>query len=287
VEFTDFDGCAKMKAGEQYETSEERGAMPVSLIHSPGERGIRQLPLVLHWKDPDRPLPQRVIRAARPRTLFPALLHSAPWRTTAAEQGFDFCRHVRYLCADIVTHCPELRHIDAQRLLFAVTQARNGHTHGLQARVTPLRFPGGKMTLWRRGFVYQVQRYLHGETEFLYLVTFCLPRFMDQDFDNKLITLFHELFHISPAFDGDLRRHQGRYALHTHSQREYDEHMAVLARAYLKQNPDPALYEFLHLDFVRLQERHGSVMGVIVPRPKIIPVGTHHGHRLGGEKEVG
>jgi len=29
--------------------------------------------------------------------------------------------------------------------------------------------------------VFQVQRYVHGTTEFLYLLTFCLPRFLDQD----------------------------------------------------------------------------------------------------------
>ncbi len=51
----------------------------------------------------------------------------------------------------------------------------------------------------------------------LYLVTFCLPRFLDQDFDDKFITLFHELYHISPRFEGDLRRHEGRCALHSHS----------------------------------------------------------------------
>jgi predicted metallopeptidase len=223
----------------------------------------------------------RVIRSARLRRALPCLVSGPAWLNAGEqrdEQGFDFCGHVQRLCHDIVTRCTELNHINAGRLLFAVTQARNGHHHGLQARVTPLRFPGGKLTLWRRGFVYQVQRFLHGETEFLYLVTFCLPRFLNQDFDSKLITLFHELFHISPAFDGDLRRHKGRYALHTHSQRQYDEQMAGLARDYLNQKPDSNLFDFLRLDFAQLQQRHGSVLGVMVPRPKIIPVGTSYGN---------
>ena len=59
----------------------------------------------------------------------------------------------------------------------------------------------------------------------LYVMTFCLPRFLNQDFDEKIVTLFHELYHISPAFDGDLRRHGGRYQVHTHSQKNYDEEM--------------------------------------------------------------
>jgi hypothetical protein len=119
---------------------------------------------------------------------------------------------------------------------------------------------------------FQVQRYFHGATEFLYLVTFCLPRFLDQDFDDKMVTLFHELYHISPAFDGDLRRHHGRYSVHSHSQRRYDAHMAELAREYLSCGPDPRLLGFLRLNFGQLARRHGSVTGVVVPRPKMVPV---------------
>ncbi len=229
--------------------------------------------LVLRWSEPDRPLPLREIRSTAPPEELPAWLKPAPWLLSGPEGApFHFCQHVRRLCTDIVARCAPLGHIDVTRLLFAVTQARNGHAHGLQARVTPLRFPHGRLTRQRRGVTYQVQRYFLDGHEFLYLVTFCLPRFLDQSFDDKLITLFHELYHISPAFDGDLRRHGGRYAIHSHSQRDYDERMADLARTYLADKPDPALHAFLRLGFAQLLHRHGSVLGVMVPRPKVIPL---------------
>jgi hypothetical protein len=176
------------------------------------------------------------------------------------------------LCRDIAARCPELAHIDTGRLLVGVTQARNGRTHGLQARVTPLRFPDGRITRERSGITYQVQRFFLDKTEFLYLLTFCLPRFLEQSFDDKLITVFHELYHINPRFDGDLRRHDGRYTLHSHSQKGYDEQMSHMARSYLANRPDPDLHAFLRLDFTQLEYRHGGVVGVVVPRPKIIPV---------------
>lgn len=179
---------------------------------------------------------------------------------------------MRRLTEDVVSRCHELHYINPDRLLFAVTQARNTSAYGLQARVTPLRFPGGSLFRKRHNVIYQVQRYINENTEFLYLVTFCLPRFLNQSFDDKMITLFHELFHISPAFDGDLRRHKGRYSLHTHSQKEYDRNMAKLARAYLASKPDSSLFDFLRLSFDQLEKRHGSVLGVFVPRPKIIPI---------------
>jgi hypothetical protein len=192
--------------------------------------------------------------------------------TGPAERPFDFCAHVRRLCADIALRCEDLRHVDISRLLFAVTQARSPRTHGLQARVTPLRFHDGRLRRRRRGVSYQVQRYFVGDQEMLYVLTFCLPRFLDQSFDDKFITLFHELYHISPAFDGDLRRHQGRYAIHSHSKRGYDQYMADLARSYLANGADTGLHAFLRMNFAQLEQCHGYVVGVVVPRPKLIPI---------------
>lgn len=231
-------------------------------------------PMILRWSEWDTPLPLRPVRAparARARSLGTA---APPW-FHSGEPGkpFDFSASIRRLCADVVKCCPCFAHIDTSRLLFGMTQARSARPHGLQARVTPLRFRDGSLVRQRRGVNYQVQRYFVGQREMLYLVTFCLPRFLDQDFDDKCVTLFHELYHISPEFNGDLRRHAGRYDLHSHSKRDYDNQMAHHARAYLSNGADPSLHAFLRLNFAQLHERHGQVLGVVVPRPKLIPVG--------------
>jgi len=242
----------------------------VSRLTAPIKR--RTLPPVLRWQQPDLPLPVRAVRLpprSRPRTVG---LEAPPWLPTGDEgRPFDFCGHVRRLCADVVRRCEELRHIDVSRLLFGITQARSGVRSGLQARVTPLRFRHGVLVRERDGVRYRVQRYVVDGRDMLYLITFCLPRFLDQDFDDKFVTLFHELYHISPAFEGDLRRLDGRCAVHSHSKREYDAQMAVLARGYLASRPDPALHAFLRLDFAQLVHRHRSVVGVVVPRPRLLP----------------
>ena len=114
---------------------------------------------------------------------------------------------MRRLIDDIVRRRPEWSHLKPEQILIGFTQANLRGLHGLQARVTPLRFADGNLQKRHRGFIYQIQRYFNDETEYLYLLTFCLPRFLDQDFDHKMVTLFHELYHIGPKFDGDLRRH--------------------------------------------------------------------------------
>ena len=243
----------------------------ISTLESPR----RTLPLTLRWQLPDRPLPLRIVQQPPHSSIRTVGLEAPPWYTSGpVDQSFDFCGAIGRLCTDIAKRCPELAHIDVPRLLIGMTQARGGQRHGLQARVTPLRFRDGRMIRQHDDVSYRVQRYFVDGREMLYLMTFCLPRFLDQDFDDKFITLFHELFHISPAFEGDLRRMGGRCALHSHSKREYDIRMAGMARAYLSGGADPALHSFLRMDFAQLKHRHGSVQGVIVPRPRLLPIAS-------------
>lgn len=231
--------------------------------------GAERPPLVVRWDRDSNPLPVRLLREAR--APLGRVEEPPPWLPTGpAGQPFDFCGHMRQLLADVVARCNSLTHIDVNRLLVTMTRARNGHRHGLQARVTPLRLSQRDS---RRVEGERVQRYVLDDREFYYLLTFALPRFLDLDLSEKLITIFHELHHIGPRCDGDLRLTAGRCAWHGPSKQRHDEQMAGLAREYLAGRPDPNLHAFLRLSFAQLQHRHHSVAAVAVPRPKIIPGG--------------
>jgi predicted metallopeptidase len=239
----------------------------IQTLDRPAELGIKHFaarpPLMLRWDERDWPLPVQAVRG------------HGRWereREFSAIAPFDFTAHIRRLCDDVVRRCPKLAHVRTDQVLFGYTQARNGRAHGLQARVTPMRFHNGRLVRRHRGIPYQVQRFFVDHREILYLMAFCLPRFLNQSFDDKLVTLFHELFHINPEFNGDLRRHGGRYSVHSHSQRRYDQHMADLARAYLATDPDPTLHAFLRFNFAELRREYGEVVGVTVPRPKLVPL---------------
>jgi hypothetical protein len=135
-----------------------------------------------------------------------------------------------------------------------------------------MRFRNGALTRLIRGRPYQVQRYFVDGREVLYLVTFCLPRFLNQTFHDKMVTVFHELYHIGELFDGDLRRHPGRYTVHSHSKRDYDRRMAVFVGEYLNNHPNPEVYRFLRWGYDELWHYNGGITGVRVPRPKLLPV---------------
>ena len=185
---------------------------------------------------------------------------------------FDFTAAMWMLCDDITTRFDPLLHIDMSRVAVSYSQTRSRVLHGLQAKLTPMRFVNGATTTHRRGREWTCQRLMMGQREMLYILTFYLPRFLDQPFHEKMITIFHELFHVSPEFNGDIRRFGGRYHVHSHSQKEYDTEMGRMARQYLAMQPPCELYEWLAHDFRKLHQLSGGVQGQRIPIPKLIPL---------------
>ncbi len=185
--------------------------------------------------------------------------------------GFDFTHHVGLVCADMAAQVDEFRHIDMSRVAVSFRQVRRRMSHGLYASLTPLRFAGGQTHSIRRGRKFAIQRVEIDGREMLYVLNFYLPRFLDLAFREKLTTIAHELLHIGPQFDGDLRRFSGRCYAHSHSHRQFDAQAEQLAQRWLALGPEQSLYEFLHLDFLHLQGLHGRIYGRRVAAPKLLP----------------
>ena len=144
--------------------------------------------------------------------------------------------------------------------------------HGVFATLTPLRFEGGRRERTVRGRTVRIAPLVDADgAERLYLLNFYLPRFMNLPLEAKLSTIVHELWHVGPAFDGDLRRHAGRCYAHGRSQREYDAAMDRLAQGWLAADPPAHLYAFLESRFDELAAEHGGVRGQRWPAPRLTP----------------
>lgn len=197
--------------------------------------------------------------------------HIATQRRRALPRGFDFTLHMRRLCADFVARLPELAHIDIDRIAICFNQTRKRVSHGVWASLTPLRFAGGTLTTKRGQREWTIQRlYMPDGREMLYILRFYLPRFFDQSFEEKLATVVHELWHVSPTFNGDLRRHEGRCFAHGSSQRKYDEAMHAMVRRWQATGPDPNTFAFLRGSIEDLVHQHGGLHGMRVARPRLI-----------------
>lgn len=212
---------------------------------------------VRRWSWENVPRRQVPLRAAEAAAALPVL---------------DFTSAMTHLCRDVIGRCPQLAHVALERVLVTMLVARSASHHGLQARLTPLRFAQGARERREGRTLFRVQRYEVAGVEMLYLLTFCVPRFFHMPFEEKLLTVFHELYHISPAFDGDLRRLPGRCAMHGRSKQAYDAHMGQLARAYLGQGPPESVLAVLRGNRTTLAQAYNNIRGVVVPRPMIYPV---------------
>ncbi len=187
-------------------------------------------------------------------------------------RGFDLTAAVRIICVDMAARVPELRHIDMQRVGVGLRRARHREPHGVYATLTPLRFAEGRLHAMRRGRHWRIQPLVDAAgRELLYLLCFYVPRFLDLPLEAKLSTIVHELWHIGPAFDGDLRRHDGRCYAHGPSQRKYDAAMDRLAQRWLAADPPPHLYEFLGRTYDELAAEHGAIRGERWPVPRLAP----------------
>jgi hypothetical protein len=186
-------------------------------------------------------------------------------------EGFDFTLHMRRVAQDMSTRLPELAHVDLARVAIRFCQARKAVPYGIQASLTPLRFEHGLPTTRRRGSTWTIQRILdESGCEMLYLLSFYLPRFLELPWREKLATVIHELWHVSPDFNGDLRRHAGRCYAHSHSQRQYDLRVEQLLDRWLGLGPPEELHAFLRHNFRELERQHGPIYGLTIPSPKLI-----------------
>ena len=198
----------------------------------------------------------------------PRLLHR-----DSPPAGFNFTGHIYRLCEDMTARLDQLRHIDMTRVAVSFAQTRRAGSLGMYATLSPMRFAGGRRHVIRRKRRWGMQRLNAPDgREMLYILTFYLPRFLDLPFREKLTTVLHELWHIGPKFDGDMRRLGGRCYAHGSSQKQYDAHIEALLDRWLSLGPSDSLYDFLRQNFHELSSRHGRVWGRKVPNPKLVPL---------------
>jgi hypothetical protein len=201
----------------------------------------------------------------------------------------NYTERIALLMQDVVARTPRLAFIDLKEVIVF---ARSGRSDAEGAFATchcltlPESEPGyffwrdresGALTRRSPWFVTKSPQVRVGPTRIKYLISFVLPRFIDQTligsrkadlYDSvepwiaKLDTIVHELYHIDPA-DGGLRAVEnadGSRSYRTHGPMFYED-VAQMVREYLATRPDPALYDFLRHDFDELTERHGGVVG--------------------------
>ena len=177
------------------------------------------------------------------------------------------------LIAAIVRQVEEFNHIDSDRVMVCVSTTRGGGIHGTYAKIHPLRFENGSRTTLvrrRRGAaLYEIPPVTRQGMEMLYIIYFLVPRFLNLPLREKLITVFHELYHVSPAFDGDIRRFPGKNYAHGSSRKKFNVLMAELVESFLGTTENLKTVEFLEGDMEAIRSRYCALVGRRMAAPKL------------------
>jgi hypothetical protein len=200
----------------------------------------------------------------------------------------DYTLRIRLLMEDVVARVPALAHVDLQSVLVFARLGRTS-THGTYATCHSLMLPDSEPAyyFWRdrrtgalsrrsEWFITRSPEVRVRGRRISHLVSIALPRFCDQTLKDthkervyergrewlaKLDTIVHELYHVDPH-EGGIRQSvkaDGSPAAQTHTPQFFLD-VQRMVREYVASRPDPAVYEFLSLDFNGLVKRHGGVI---------------------------
>lgn len=179
---------------------------------------------------------------------------------------------MRQLLQEITENIEDFSHIDLDRVQISATFNRKRRGSGLLAYVLPLKYKDGSpvQSKQRGNKSYQfaiLPTYREGK-EILYILYFMLPRFLNLAWRDKIETMIHELYHISPLFNGDLRRLKGRSYIHGHSLVEYDKRIKTLTDEFLKRVPEFVDEELIQRRYFQIERKWGKIEAVHIPEPK-------------------
>ena len=186
-------------------------------------------------------------------------------------EGFDFTYNMNLLVQDIVKKHPVFSHINTENVFIAISSS-NGRKNGVLAKLRPLYFEGGGKTKTIRGREYLATDVKINGNEILYVIYFHLPRFLNHgDYMDRLTTVFHELYHISPSFNGDIRRFSGKNFAHGNSLKKYNEIVKSYTEEYISPNENNGSSDFLKYDYSGLKRKYGAICGNMIRIPASKP----------------
>jgi hypothetical protein len=180
---------------------------------------------------------------------------------------------LEHVIADLCARVAALRHIDTRRVLVCLAQARRHGPGGVHAKIVPMRFPDGTPFKHAEGCTYALPQIPTPHGDVLYLVYVYLPRFFEQPFERRLLTLIHELYHIAPAFDGTIRRFGSR--AHGGSRDGFNGRLTPLLAEYLAADPPEEVLTGLRQE-LRARGRAAALTGR----------GRHHHGAAGGRLDA-
>jgi len=141
---------------------------------------------------------------------------------------------------EMILRTEEFRKYDINRMLICCASNRSDSRGGIYGKLVPLKFEDGSDVIRYHGRLYSIPKIIHNNMEIRYLIYYYHPKFFDLPAREKVNVMFHELYHINPEFNGDIRRMGKFKKAHGHSKKSFEKKYLDLAEefySYVKETP--------------------------------------------------
>ena len=187
------------------------------------------------------------------------------------ETGINLTDRIAGIIGSIVRETDLFSHVDPERVLVCLSSNRRGSPGATYGKLVPLRFPGGLPVQRYRGRHYALPRIMHRGLEMRYLIYFYVPRFFNLPAREKLRVIFHELYHICPSFNGDIRRLGSRRAAHGGSVEGFNGRFEGMLLDYWERI-DGGEREFLQMSESDIRDRYAPITGLRMKMPRPVAI---------------
>jgi predicted metallopeptidase len=173
---------------------------------------------------------------------------------------------------EMIIRTPEFRGYDINRMLICCASNRSDSRGGIYGKLVPLKFEGGSDIINFHGRTYTIPKIIHNNIEIRYLIYYYHPKFFDISAREKVNVMFHELYHISPDFNGDIRRMGKFKKAHGHSKKSIEEKYLVYAEEFYRYVKETPYHAFLEMSSRDLQNSFKKIKCRRMKTIKPVPV---------------
>lgn len=168
---------------------------------------------------------------------------------------------------DIIKATDEFKSYDLNRILICCASSRNDFKGATYGKLLPLRFKDGSEIISYNNRHYTIPKVKINNIEILYIIYFYIPKFFNLSVGDKVKVIFHELYHINPEFNGDIRRMGNFKSAHGHSRKAFEEKYIVYAETFLKTIKNSPYFHFLEMNY---EDIHNQFKKILYQRMKQI-----------------
>jgi predicted metallopeptidase len=118
-----------------------------------------------------------------------------------------------------------------------------------------LKFKDGSEVIKHNKKYYTIPRIVLNNVEILYILYLYIPKFFDLTVKDKINVMFHELYHISPEFNGDIRRMSNIKSAHGHSKKSFEEKYIEYASKYFNKIDGMPFSSFLQMSYEDIKKQ--------------------------------